>query len=507
MVDGVLTATLIFLTIAGKLTALAKDVVFARFFGASPGADAYFVANLLPGALWLAMLTTIGAVFAPMYVRAMSDRTAAARLINEAVRFYFYAAILLAALLWAFAAPLVAVIAPAADAHTQRLAVKLARIMSLGFVFTGYVGVQSALQQANRRFVAPLAVPVVNNLLAAGAIVIAYWLDDIAVAVAGAVGAYLIQAVVQRTQTRDLYRTCPGFRVRAETWQRLSLLSAPMIVAVMLDQINLMIGTAIASDFGSGSISHLTYANRLALLVSGTFSWLIAYMFFPDLAANAARNDDDANALVLARAVGLVLVITAPAAAVALALPSEIVTLVYFRGAFGGEDVRATAGLFGILGIGIIFSALRELMNRVYFSYQKTMAPLLIGLVATAANLAGSALMSRVYGIEGIAAGLALAALVFCAGQFALMALWKPQLLTARMGRYFLASLTAGVIAYVLTLGGREMASDWPMPARLLVAMATAGCAYLAALAAVMRLLGVRPAQAFAELGLGRLKE
>lgn len=491
---------LVFLTIAGKLAALLKDIVFGGLFGAGSETDAYFIANQLPGLIWLAILVTISSVFAPMYVRSMHDSSAAQHLTNEAVRYYAYVAAILTALCFMLAGPLVALVAPSADPDTRDLAVKFVRIMSLGFLLTGYVGIQNVIQQANRHFIPPLAVPLINNIIATVAIILAYLMGDVTIAVIGAVGAYLVQAVVQRWQTRRFYMTEWGWRVRRETWRSLSLLSAPLIFAVILDQLNIFIGTAIASGFGAGAISHFNYASRLTLFISGLFSWLVSYLFFPALATNAARGDDAGNAEVLTRALGLILVSTAPLAAGALALRTEFVALIYQRGAFQSADVETTAALFGILGIGIMFVALRELLNRVYFSYQNTVAPLIIGIVAAAVNLLSSLVLADMYGIRGVAAGASISALVFCIGQFVIIAIWKPVLLTSRLAVYFMAAVLAGAGAFLAVVSIYDAFVTWPLIARFAAAGSIVVVVYVPLLFVFLSLCGVKPSLVNAEL-------
>lgn len=442
---GILVAVLVVL---GKIAAYLKEVVLASLFGVSASTDAYFIANLLPGLLWLAILTTVTSVFLPMYVRRMANRTASQCLAVEAVRYYAWLAGILCVCCIVFADQLVLLAAPAAALETRALAVQLTRIMALGFILTGYVGVQSAIQQAHGRFVAPVTVPLVNNLLATLAIVAAWRVQDVRVAVAGAVAAYLVQALVQRWQTRRFYGTRIGWSVGSETWRRLSLLSAPVAVAVLLDQLNLFIGSAFASGFGEGAISHLNYAARLTAFVAGLFSWVVAYLFFPAIAANAGAGDDRANSDVIVRALAIILMTTAPVAAGVLAAREQVVAFLYGRGAFGPADVEVTAALLGFFGLSILFVAVREVLNRVLFSYERTAVPLRIGAVAVALNLTCAYLFTRVMGLPGIALAASVSAAAYCAAQLITIGRWKPELLAKRIWGYFIASTGAALLAY-----------------------------------------------------------
>lgn len=492
---------LMVLAIVGKLTALAKDIAFAGLFGTGVSADAYFVANQIPGFIWLAVYGTIVSVFAPMYVRRIVNRKAAGELANDALRYYFYLAVLLTAICWMAADLLVWVAAPSLDERTHELAVELTRIMVLGFSLTGYVGVQNAIQQAHRRFIPPLAVPVVNNLLAILAIVLAWYWDNIAIAVAGAVGAYLVQAIIQRLQTLRFYATELKLKVSGDVMKRLTLLSAPVSVVLILDQLNILVGNALASDFGTGAVAQFNYANRLALFVAGVFSWLVSYVFFPALARNAAEADDGANAALMTRALAIILITTAPTAAGSLAMRSDIVTFIYERGAFDSADVVATASLFGFLGVGIIFAATRELLNRAFFSYQRTTAPLLAGIIAIVANVGLSLWLVKQIGLPGIALGNALAAIVFFLCQMALLKHWKPELLQGLLLRYAMAVAVAAVAAYFATEGVNGiLPARWSVLLRLALASLATLLAYLTILALLLSGLGISPRRAFAEL-------
>ncbi len=489
------------LALLGKFLAFGRDMAIATAFGVTGETDAYFIAVSVPGIFWVAIFTTISSVFLPRYLAERTRSEALGQLYAvESLRIYLILAAAIALLTAFFAESIVSLAAPQADPKTIALASEYTRIITAGFVLTGYVGVQNALQQAHGHFIAPMAVPVINHSITIASILLGMFLGDLSIAVIGGVIGWFVQAPIQRWQTRNFYTGFSGFKVRRETLVNNFTLSIPVVFAVLLDQFNIFIGTVIASDFGAGAISHLNYASRLTLFISGVFSWLVSYLFFPALAANAARKDDAGNADVLARALALILVSTAPAAAGALALRSDIIALIYQRGAFQPEDVQTTAALFGILGLGVMFVALRETLNRVYFSYQKTMAPLMIGITAAVVNLGVSLILSRTFGIWGVAAGASISALTFCVGQIAIIAIWKPVLLAPRVAAYFVAAMGGGGAAFLAVVSAYDSFSHWPLLGRFILAALIVIGVYVPLLLALLRLCGIKPSALYAEL-------
>ncbi|MEP2101078.1 MAG: lipid II flippase MurJ [Parasphingorhabdus sp.] len=483
----------VFLSLGSKFLAFFKDIVLANFFGVGIASDAYFIANLIPGLLWLAILTTISAAFLPQYMKLkIESGNKDIVFVRQSVRLYAYLAMALSLACIAFADQIVNLSAPMAGADTHELAAQLTRLMALAFVFTGYVGVQNSLQQANGAFIAPLFVPVTNNMIVIAAIIIASYFDNIAVAVVGAVCAWVIQAPIQRWQTRHIYSMQIGWRVSEQTWKRLSLLSVPIALAVLLDQLNIFIGISIASGFGSGAISHLNYSSRLALFAAGLFSWLVSYFLFPALASNAAKNDHIANGKLLTRGLSIILLSTAPIAAVALAMRTEIVTLVYGRGAFTPRDIADTAIVFGFYSLGIIFISMRELLNRMFFSYQKTITPLMIGVGAALVNLVASFVLSRQMGVAGIALGAVAGALFYSVFQIWLLRRWKPVLITRDLLLMFIVTVSASSAAYGAGSIFLEQIRDWHYFLRLCSVSILMLTLYVALAIFLLRVVGIK---------------
>jgi putative peptidoglycan lipid II flippase len=441
-----------FLVVAGKLSAFGLNVAMAYFFGAGLESDAYFIANTIPGLLWGVFFASINVAFLPIYTRAKLEKNGSDQfLVHEAVQIYGLLAIVLTLVGVLTAPQLVRLASPNVSAPTAQLATSLTIIMAFGFAFSGYVAIQNVIQQTNGRFLAPLTVPFANNMLAIAGIVVAALMSDIRIAAYAAVAAWLLQAALQRVQTLGDYRPNFSIAIRRATVRNLALLSTPIMLATLLDQVNLFLGTYLAGDLGEGVISQLNYASRLALLVSGTISTLISYFLFPRIANAAAGNDSVGLSRVVTLGLITIVATTLPLALISILMRREIIAIIYGYGQTSAADILATAAIYAAFAVGILFMAVREFINRIFFSYQKNSAPLLIGIVACGANIAVSIQLTQSLGAVGIALGASFGAAVYFVGQLGLLMIWRPGLLdralASAMGQLAMAAFPAWLAA------------------------------------------------------------
>ena len=442
------------LTILSKAGAFAKDVLLSYVFGAGANTDAYFIANAIPGLVFAGFFSTIGLVFLPIYTRTLIDPGKdSQKTINNAIVIYISIAMALSIFSIVFAEWLVSLSAPGASDEVQKIAATLTRILAVGFVFSGWVGIHNAIQQSHKSFILPITVPVVNNLaVILGLFISMYYGGIILVAIFAIIG-WAMQAPLHGYLARAYYHLKPRTPISPDLAKELLILSIPVFFSVFLDQINIVIDLVLSSGFGGGAISHLSFAARLSLFLSGLFSLLVSYFIFPHLSSSIANGDIATTKRTLGLGIGIVVLLTTPLSILSFLLDREIITIIFQRGAFTAADVASTAEILKFYAIGILFIAVREVFNRLFYSDQRTTAPLVIGAISAVINVASSLYLMRTMGVSGIAAGTSIGAAAYVVMQVGYIIRWNSKLLPANLLFIFATAILSGLVMII--------AADW----------------------------------------------
>ncbi len=403
-------------TMGSRVLGFARDVMIAALLGAGPAAEAFFVAFRLPNMFRRFFAEgAFNMAFVPLFAKRLEGEgaPAARAFAEEALAGLLWTLLALTALaLLAMPTLMLGLAAGFADDPERfDLAVRYGRIQFPYLLCMSMTALFSGVLNAMGRFAAPAAAPIVLNVILIGAMTLAAargWPvgDGLAwgVFAAGFAQAGLVGWAARREGMALRLRRprlTPGMR-------RLVRLGVPGAISGGVTQINLVIGTLIASFF-SGAVAWLSYADRLYQLPLGVVGVAVGVVLLPELSRRLRAGDGNGARDAAARAAEFALALTLPAAAALIAISGPIVTTLFARGAFTADDAAATAAAVALFGLGLPAFVLQKVVQPAYFAREDMVTPLRCAVWAMAANTAISTGGALVWGWLAIPLGTSLA--------------------------------------------------------------------------------------------------
>ena len=406
-------------TLASRLMGFARDSMIAALLGAGPVADAFLVAFQLVNVV-RRLLTegALNAALVPAWLRVREAEGAiAAAAFAGRVLGTVSAALLAAAALLGLLMPLVVTaLAPGFAGHeTLQLAVNDARLMLPYLAFAGPVTVMMALLNAQGRFALTAFSPLLfNTALIAAMIALMVWRQDASFAapvIAATVGiAGLLQLLI--LVARRGGSIAAPLRISFDAPMRDFLGKAiPGMIASAGPQ-GLVVAGAIIASSSPSAVSWLYFANRLIELPLGIVGVAMGTVLVPEL-TRALRGDDriaaaHAESRGLELAVGLAL----PATLGLIVLSQPVVRMLFEHGLFTAADTVGTAHALMLLALGLPAHVLVKALSPTFFARGDTFTPLMATLAGFVVAIVLGIALGHVYGVGGIAAGIALGAWV-----------------------------------------------------------------------------------------------
>ena len=380
---------------ASRILGFVRDVIIAQVFGASAGADAFFVAFRIPN--FLRRLFAEGA-FAQAFVPILSEyrarrEMADVRDLASHVSGALIGALAVLTFIGIVGAPvLIAVFAPGflADPEKYALAVEMVRITFPYVFFISLVAFAGGVLNTFGRFVVPAFTPIFLNVCLIGA---ALWLAPVLdvpiVALAwGVLAAGIVQLAFQFPFLAALGMLVrPRLRRAHDGVSRVLSLILPAVFGVSVSQVNLLVDTMIASFLVTGSVSWLYFSDRMIAFPLGVFGVALATVILPHLSRQHVASSPESFSDTLDWALRLVVLIATPAAIGLGVLAAPILTTLFQYGEFSAHDVDMATRSLVAFSMGLIpFIAIKVLATG-YFSRTDTRTPVRIGVVAMLANI------------------------------------------------------------------------------------------------------------------------
>jgi putative peptidoglycan lipid II flippase len=418
------------LTLASRITGLVRELLIAAAFGASATTDAFNVAFRIPNLL--RRLFAEGAfsqAFVPILAESRTQQgdQATHDLVN-AVGTVLFVALAITCVLGVVGAPvLVWVMASGLkESGGFDAAVVMTRWMFPYIGFMSLVALSAGILNTWSRFAVPAATPVLLNLCTIGAALFVAPLFErhgIEPVYALAVGVMVGGVLQLGVQVPALLKIgmAPRIGLSPGAWRRawrhpgvgrILRQMAPAILGVSVAQISLLINTQIASHLGAGSVSWLTYADRLMEFPTAMLGVALGVVLLPQLSRAQAAGDTARFSEMLDWGLRLVVLLALPAAMGLLLFAEPLVAVLYHYGRFTANDVQQTVLALSCYGVGLLGLIGVKVLAPGFYATQDIKTPVRIGIAVLVITQCLNAVFVPFLNHAGLALSIGLGSLV-----------------------------------------------------------------------------------------------
>ena len=388
------------LTLVSRITGLVRELLIASTFGANAMTDAFNVAFRIPnlfrrffgeGAFSQAFVPVLAAS------KAKQGEAATRLLIDQTATVLAWVLLALSiigvlaspALVWAMASGL------EQNPRSFDVAVVMTRWMFPYIAFMSLVALVAGVLNTWKRFAVPAATPVLLNLC----MITATWLgapwfkaiglEPIYALAGGVLLGGVLQLGVQLWAMKNLGlkpRIALRWGALRTAWgdpgtKRILKLMGPALLGVSVAHVSMLINTQIASHLAPGSVSWITYADRLMEFPTALLGVAMGVVLMPQLALARAANDAAKYPAMLDWGLRLVLLLALPSALALLVFPKPLVAVLYHYGAMTDFDVqKITYALMG-WGVGLIGIVAIKVLAPGYYANQDTRTPVRVAIM------------------------------------------------------------------------------------------------------------------------------
>lgn len=388
------TGIVAFSTFVSRIMGFIREMLFANFFGATGSTDAFFVAFRIPNLL--RRLVAEGALtisFIPVYTEFLVQKSGkdALALAQKTLSILMLIILVLITAGIIFSPEIVGLFALGFDdSETIALAVKLNRIMFPYLIFVSFVAFSMGILNSHGYFFAPAFSPVLLNagiILGIGFFSI-FFREPLYGVAAGVILGGVLQLILQIP-----YLVKTGFRVKISIdfnhpgIRKIFRMMAPALFGVGIYQINIFMGTVLASLLPSGSISYLYYSDRLTEIVLGVFIVSIGNVILPEMSKMTAADENNRLMELYNSSIRAALFLSIPAGIALMAVGFPIISVIFMRGEFTVLDAGMTYRALFYSSIGIASVSILRITTPTFYSMKDTKTPVVTAAIAFVLNI------------------------------------------------------------------------------------------------------------------------
>jgi len=433
-----------------------REVLVAKYFGATGQTDAFLVALIIPSMILALFSSGFNTLIIPFYLgKKAQSQEAARRFVNSALMVWGSLFVFISILIFIFAPACVRVIAYGFKGDTFQLAVTLTRYLLISGLFTVFAGMFTGLFQAEKQFFFPIFVTFLGNVGLVGSLFFLHRYLGLHSWTLGQIfssGFAFFSMLIILYWRQKFFHSLNYHQIDWSEIKQFATLLLPLVISGSLSVLNQIVDKTIASGLDAGSIAALNFATRVWQIPITLMAIPIATAVFPsfsEMAINGTSRKEYEEKL--NRTLGYMFYLTIPSTFFLFFLAEPLVRLFFERGAFDAEATALTSFVLKMYVLGLFAHAVSPILARVFYSFKNTATPLIISAVCVVLNILLNIVLSRLMGAAGIALATSIVMTVnIFLYSYSLRRYLSPfpRFLNINILKIFISSAPIGVICY-----------------------------------------------------------
>jgi putative peptidoglycan lipid II flippase len=391
------------ITIISIVLGFAKESAVVYKMGVSNYADAYVFLSNLPTVLFSSIGGVLSTTFMPLFtdVRVNYGIKEANSFATTFLKNTLKICMLIVLFIEVVPQILIYIMAPGFTKDSVniqmgiRLVIPTILLLSFSYVFIGILN-------SYKDVVIPSAIQIPMHLMIITTVVLLYNKVEFTSLLSFIFIGAVIQVVIMYWRTRRWdFRFEKNTKIGNKYYNKALKMIGPMFIGIMSYQINSIVATRLASNLGVGNITMLNIANKLYNASYSTLGYLIVLIVYPIFSEYAAKKKNKLLEKELAKSIALSMIILIPISAIIIVFSEKIIYI--FFGNVSAENIKITSDILKILSVGLVVWGIKDILNRVYYSFKETRVSMINGIITVIINIVISVILIRSIGIIAIA--------------------------------------------------------------------------------------------------------
>ncbi|MBU7594461.1 murein biosynthesis integral membrane protein MurJ [Metabacillus halosaccharovorans] len=405
---------MMFFTLFTKFAGFIREMLLGQKFGTSYETDAYIIALTVPTVIFSSILAAITTTYIPIYtkIKNKSGLKRANYFTSNLLSLITLISFILIVVGICSSELIVKVIGRGLSNEALELANSLTKISLFMLIFLGIISILTVYLQAESKFIIPafINIPIITVVIIA--LSFGNYIGIKGVMFSNIIGSLIQVLILIIAVYRIGYKFKPTFDIKDKNIKEMITLVVPVLIGTSIQQINFLIDRMLASSLGEGIISALTFGSKINEMFFGLISVTIATFIFPQLSQLAANKSMKEYDKLVRTSLNTVSILVFPVVFIVLSYSTNIVKILFERGAFDQTSTTITSNALFYYSIGMLFFGFRDVLNRSFYSLGDTKTPMKNSIIGFISNIVMSITLMNFMGYKGIALATSLAGVI-----------------------------------------------------------------------------------------------